>query len=259
MKDLDQILNDEQPNDEPQEPVAEQPQAEAQPAPEQPEQPQAAEPVRDEKGRFAPKGVETGTPPVPDKLPQEEFKAIKDERTKRQNLEHEVQALRQQLQQLQQPQGPPPSVWDDEQAWQQHFGSKVVSAAVEQASLNATLNMSEMMVRQANPDFDDVKAEFLAMAEQNPALVQQALADPHPWQRAYQTVKNHRTMQELGATDLDALKAKLREEIAAELQAQQPALPSAPAFPATISNERNVGQRSGPAWSGPASLADILR
>ena len=71
--------------------------------------------------------------------------------------------------------------------------------------------MSEMMVRQANPDFEDVKAEFLALAQQNPDLTRQALADPHPWSKAYQIAKNHKTMTELGATDLDTLKAKLRE------------------------------------------------
>jgi hypothetical protein len=81
--------------------------------------------------------------------------------------------------------------------------------------------MSEMMAREAYSDFDDVKSEFVRMMQENPALQQQALTDPHPWQRAYQIAKNARTMQELGATNLDELKAALIEQIKAE-QAQQP-------------------------------------
>ena len=222
-------------------------------------------PARDEHGRFAAKtGVEpeTGTVPPTDRLPQEDYKALREEREKRQTLEREMEALRQQFQAFQQPKeppAPPPSMWEDEQGWQQHFGNEVVSTAVQQATFNAKLDMSEMMVRQANADFEEVKAEFIALAQQNPQLAQQALADPHPWNKAYQIAKNHKTMSELGATDLETLKAKMREELMAEMQAQQPAATGRPAMPPTLTNERSVGGRTGPAWSGPASLDDLLR
>lgn len=218
-------------------------------------------PVRDENGRFAAKTgvepeVETQPEPVPptDKLPKEDYKAIREEREKRQTLERELEALRQQIQAVQNPPEPPPSVFEDEQGWQQHFGSQVVQTAVQQATLNAKLDMSEMMVRQANPDFEEVKAEFLALAQQNPTLRDQALADPHPWNKAYQIAKNHRAMQELGATDLDTLKAKLREELMAEMQ-----VAPARTVPPSLASERNVGQRTGPQWQGPKSLSDLLR
>lgn len=220
--------------------------------------------ARDEQGRFAAteKGVEpeveTQPEPVPptDKLPKEDYKAIREEREKRQNLERELEALKHQIQASMNPPEPPPSVFEDEQGWQQHFGQQVVSTAVQQATLNAKLDMSEMMVRQANPDFEDVKAEFLALASQNPTLREQALADPHPWNKAYQIAKNHRAMQELGATDLDTLKAKLREELMAEMQVNAPVRAS---VPPSLASERNVGQRTGPSWSGPKSLSDMLR
>lgn len=219
-------------------------------------------PVRDENGRFAAKtGVEpeaeTQPEPVPptDKLPKEDYKAIREEREKRQTLERELEALRQQIQAVQNPPEPPPSVFEDEQGWQQHFGSQVVQTAVQQATLNAKLDMSEMMVRQANPDFEEVKAEFLALAQQNPTLRDQALADPHPWNKAYQIAKNHRAMQELGATDIDTLRAKIREEVLAEVQAS----PVRQAVPPSLASERNVGQRTGPQWQGPKSLSDLLR
>jgi hypothetical protein len=126
---------------------------------------------------------------------------------------------------------------------------------VQQATLNATLNMSEMMARKSNADFDDMKARFLTLGQSNPSLVQQALNDPDPWAKAYQIAKNAATMEELGATDLTALKAKMREELMAEMQAQ-PAPRSS--VPASLTNERNVGTRSGPAWTGPKPLSELL-
>jgi len=223
-------------------------------------------PARDEQGRFAAKetGVEPEQAPEPnpepvpptDKLPKEEYKAIREEREKRQNLERELEALKRAIQEQQNPPEPPPSVFEDEQGWQAHFGNQVVSTAVQQATLNAKLDMSEMMVRQANPDFEEVKAEFLALAEQNPVLRHQALSDPHPWNKAYQIAKNHRAMQELGATNLDDLKAKIRDELMAEMQANPAPRAS---VPPSLASERNVGQRTGPSWSGPKSLSDLLR
>lgn len=214
---------------------------------------------RNENGQFASQetGVEpqseVAAEPVPPTggLPKEDYKAIREEREKRQSLERELEALRKQIEAQQNPPAPPPSVWEDEQA----YGGHIVSQAVQQASLNARLDMSEMMVRQSATDFEDMKSRFLQMAEQNPALRQQALSDPHPWNKAYQIAKNAATMEELGATDIETLKAKLREELAAEMQVNP--VPR-PVIPPSLTNERNVGSRSGPAWTGPKPLSELL-
>lgn len=218
---------------------------------------------RDESGRFAAKGVEPAEPeaavqePVPptDKLPEQEYKAIREEREKRQTLERELEALKTQIQSQQQPPAPPPSIWEDEEG----YGSHIVSSAVQQATFNARLDMSEMMVRQAQPDFEEVKAEFLRLVDENPALRQQALADPHPWNKAYHIAKNYRAMQDLGATDMVTLEAKMREKIMAEMQGGQTAIPARSELPATLTGERSVASRSGPAWAGPTPLSDLLR
>lgn len=226
--------------------------------PSEPEEPGIA---RDEHGRFASKqGVEpqetAEVPPTETgKLPKDVYEPLRRVRDENKALKDQLEALSKQIQAVQQPQqppAPPPSIWEDENGWQQHFGAQVA----QQASFNAHLNMSEMLARRDHADFDAMKASFLQMAEQNPAIVQQALSDADPWGKAYQIAKNASTMQELGATNLDDLKAKLREELMAELQAQPAARPG---LPPTLSNERNVGQRTGPAWTGPASLSDMLR
>lgn len=213
---------------------------------------------RDETGRFAPKetGVEpqpetvVEVPPTTDKLPPEEFAGLKDERRKRQEAEQRAAALEAQIQAIQNPPAPPPSLWEDENAW----GGHVVDTAVQQATFNAKLDMSEMMVRQAQPDFEDMKAKFLEMAQMNPSLQQQALADPHPWNKAYTIASNAAKMEALGAVDVTDLEAKLREKIMAEMQAQPPA----PTLPTSLADAQS-GRVSTTGAAPMLTLTDILR
>jgi len=204
------------------------------------------ETARDEQGRFAKTGEDSGPPP-----PEPVFnKAVLDERRRRQEAEARAATLEAQLQAYQ---SPPPSVFEDEAGFASNLQSQAVQQAVSEATYQSHLNMSEMMVRQANPDFEAVKAEFLALAAENPTLAQQALSDPHPWNKAYQIAKNHKTMQEMGSLNIDDMKAKMRAEIMAEMQVPAPrqGIPS-------LTTERSVGARTGPAFSEP-SLADFLR
>lgn len=227
---------------------------------------EAPERPRDEHGRFAAKtGVEEPAAPqgeadtvVPtDPLPKEEYQAVRKEREKRQNLERELEALKSQITQLQTPQqppAPPPSLWEDEQAWQVHLQQQVLAQADQLSRINA----SEMAARAQNPDFDEMYSLFNEMAQTNPAIVQQAMADPHPWGAAYKIAKNYKSMQELAAVDVSDLREKLKAELLEELQQGQTPLRS-PSVPASLTGERSVAPRSGPAWSGPRPLGDILR
>ncbi len=243
---LDSIFNDE--------PAVEAVPAEAAPEPQTDAEPATDGPARGPDGKFPAKqqsDVED-TGPSPDKLPPAEYKAIREEREKRQTLERELEALKSQFQSFQQPkeETPPPSLWEDEQGWQQHFGGQVA----QQAAYNARLDMSEMLASQSHEDFDDIKAKFLEMAQANPGIVQEALQAKHPWEKAYQIGKNAATAAELGATNVEELRAKIREELMAEI-GQQPASQS---LPATLTNQRNVGTRSGPAWAGPRPLSELV-
>jgi hypothetical protein len=206
---------------------------------------------RDEHGRFAPKGVEEGAPPAPkDQLPPEEYKAVRAEREKRQALEQELAQLRAQKQQ--EPPAPPPSIFDDEHGAFQHFGSEVIS----QTALQSRVIMSEMLTAQKHDDFGDMKALYLQLEAENPSLIPQVMSDPNPWGKAYEIARAHKRMQELGAVDVDDLKAKLRAEIEAEMAAKAPAARAG--LPVSLTTERSVGQRTGPTWSGPRSIEDIL-
>lgn len=211
---------------------------------------------RDEAGRFASKtGVEEQAEPdaVPptDKLPAETFKGLKEEREKRQNLERELEALKQQLnQQTQAPPAPPPSIWEDDQAALHHTRVQAVS----EASFNARLDMSEMLASQAHEDFDGMKAKFLEMAAVNPALAQQALAARHPWEHAYQTAKNAARFEEMGATNVSELEAKIREQLEAEYKAKHAPAQSLPNSLADAQSARVDGTQQ-----AMLSLSDILK
>lgn len=218
---------------------------------------------RDEHGRFAaketgvqaePQGEET-VPPT-DQLPPETFKAVKEEREKRQNLERELEALKSQFQQLQQPQeppAPPPSIWEDETAAFQHLQQQVLAQTDQLSRINA----SEMAARSQFPDFQEKFDLFNQMAAQNPQLVQQAMSDPHPWAKAYQIAQSHKTMQELGAVDVSDLEAKIREKVMAEMQQGQTPVPQQN-LPPSISGVTSVATRGGPQWAGPKSLQEML-
>jgi hypothetical protein len=220
-------------------------------------EPQAEEgQPRGDDGRFLPKetGVEPAEPqgeaqPVPptDKLPQEDYKAIREEREKRQALEREVEALRNQM--AQQPPEPTPSVWEDEDGKFAHERAQ----AVNQSTLHARVMMSEMLATREYPDFAEMKAAYLDMERENPALIPQVMNSPDPWGTAYKIAKNAQTMRELGAVDMATLEAKMREKIEAELKAQPTA-----ALPASLADAQS-SRIAASAPPGPASLEDILR
>jgi hypothetical protein len=237
----------------------------AEPAPEAPGTPEEAPsgPARDEHGRFAAKtgDEEQAQPAEPtpgNPIPDDQFKGYLTEKRKRQEAEERLSVLEQQLQQLQQPQEPPaspPSVWENEQA----FGEHLTGQAVNRASFNARLDVSEMLADQAHEDFDEMKARFIAMMEQNPALQQQALAAKHPWEKAYQIAANAAKMEALGAVNVADLEAKIEARVREEMMGSSPVPQPQPTVPVSLTGERNVGSRSGPAWAGPKTLEERLR
>lgn len=264
QSDLNDILNG-----------VETPEPEAQPEAQAAPEPAPETPPRDEHGRFAPKGdnepepapVQAAPPAVQeDDGPTVPRKALQDERTKRQSLESQLAEAAQTIAQFEQqanPPPPPPSVFDDEQGALDYVRQDAISAAVHQASFNARLDMSEMMVRQSHPDFEEKKAAFIEAMKATPGLQQRALQDPHPWSYAYNYVVSQQRAEQLGAVNVADLEAKLRAQITAELEAKgQEALSTGlprSSVPPSLSQERNVGNRStGPTWNGPASLGDIL-
>lgn len=240
---LDDILNGTEPTPEPVEPAI------AEPAPEPEAQPEG--PARGPDGKFVSKGDKEDAPPASGEF---DGKATIGERRRRQEAEQRIAQLEAQLQQLSNPPAPPPDMFENPEGWQSHFGGQIASSAVNQASMNATLNTSEMLARDKFDDFDDMKALFLDLAKENPTLVQQALNDGHPWRKAYQLAKNHEKMTSLGAVDVTDLEAKIRAEIEAKIATEQR---QPVAIPQSLAGAGGVPGAAAP--YKPPSLDDILR
>lgn len=107
--------------------------------------------------------------------------------------------------------------------------------------------------------FSDIRQKMATDPAGTAADYQRIMASPHPYGALVDWHKKQQALAEIGS-DPAAYKEKLKAELLAELQQQQPAAPS-PAvgsLPSNFATARNVGTRSGPAWSGPAQINDIF-
>ena len=213
----------------------------------------------------APKGetIEDTAPPAEPEQPKHEespevaafkTKAL-DEKRKRQSLEEQNRALLEQLQQIQQPKEEV-DYWDDpEKALDMRVNSEVerVSQAFNQ-KFNA---LAEDMTKSKYQDYDDVADYFLeVLAPQNPGLVEQARGQVNPYEFIYKTTKAQKELAEVG--DIDALKAKLRAEVLAEIKVSGEAEAKKLAeIPGSLAGQRGTAAPTG-AELGSDSLEDIL-
>lgn len=237
-------------------------------------------PPRDEHGRFAAKSTgeseepeapepDSGPPPQEQEAGHVPFAALKDERTKRQEFERkalEAEArLAQYEQMVAQQQVPQQQDVDPEmQAFvdyvREQVRNQVMNDVQQQMSSQGLMlrgQVAEMQARARYQDYDATVEHFKAATEQNPFLLQQLYQAEDPAEYAYRAGKQIVEARTLGTAPSPdqmraELEAKIREELKAELGLPRPQAPT------TLASERSVGSRSGPAWSGPASLNDLL-
>lgn len=261
-KNIDELLNDEQTED--LNPKIE-PEQEAAPAEE------STGPVRDEHGRFA-KKEETGVaaepaqetseaPPAPrQELPQDVYEPLKAIRNENKELKaqlEQMQAFMAQQSQQRQPKEPDPDFWDDPQAFIQRqfqqFGPQLMSQWQQQQQIQR-IDQSEQAFRASHPDFDEKLAAFREATQANPRLAQEMMQAPDPAEFAYSRGKTALELQRYGSVDqlLAAERAKWEQEAKAALN------PHAPSLPNSTASDSSVGARTGPAWSGPKPLGELL-
>lgn len=236
---------------------------------------------RDERGRFKAKeetGVETAaepevqTEPVPpteqaNRLPPAEYAALKDERRKRQELEDRLRQYDEYFTQLQtQQQRQPqqiPDMFEDPDGFKAHLAEQIRAELMQE--LTPTLNqhrtltraeMSEIAARQKFEDYDATVEDFKEAMASNPFLLTQLQQAQDPALFAYNAGKQYRQAKAYGGEappSREQIEAEIREQIKAELSLPQSRAPS------TFAGDRSVGSRSGPAWTGPSSMGDLLR
>lgn len=222
---------------------------------------------RDEHGRFAPKEPgedadieqrEEGPPPSEQEPTHIPMAALKDERTKRQQLEAERQQLAERLQQyeayFQQVQN---GGQEEEPDPIQLIAQQVISQLQPQQEmqmLTQKVEFAETLARQKWADYDEKVEHFKEAAKANPFLIQELRTAANPAEYAYNVANRILEAKQYGtAPSREQIEAEMREKILAEI-----GISNQPKAPTTLANERSVGARSGPGWSGPTSLGDIF-
>lgn len=158
-----------------------------------------------------------------------------------------------------------PDFWSDPDGYLKGALTPVQQQIAEQKE-----QFAQMLAEQQH-GADVVQGAVAALEKElrsNPAssgVYQQIMAQRNPYTAVVEWHKRHQTQAEIGA-DPEAYKAKLREDLKAEILAelqggnqQEQAVAPAAVMPSNLAGTRNVGTRSGPAWSGPQPLNDIFK
>ena len=264
-KGIDELLN---------ETPDEAPVMDASPEPEvtpEPEAPVAEGQPRGPDGKFAPKqtGVEEPAQPEPneagpppaDQLPREVYEPLKAVRNENRELKQQIEALQRQFaMQQQQPAQPeqPVDFWENPNEAMARSAREAAQAAIREYQQQQTMeriNASEKAARDRHADYDDAFRAFHQAAQANPALIQQMTSESDPAEFAYKKGKTALQLEQVGSIDelIAAERAKWEQEARAAIP--QPAQ----TFPQTTATDGSVGARSGPAWSGPPTIDDLLR
>lgn len=220
------------------------------------EQPEAVEEPEENPGPEAEVGEEAEKAPEPEPAKEDgktvPLAALQAEREQARELKRRLEALEQRVQPKAEPEKAP-DAWEDPD---KRFAYEAERIKGEFTS--RTLKQSRFF---AERDFgkEEVEAAY-AFFDANPHLSQSLVDEPSPFHAAVETYRRHKAVQEIGS-DPEAYKAKLREEIRREFEAEQVAKnvkSAAEAKAPSMAGQSNLGSRQGGEWAGPASLDDIL-
>jgi hypothetical protein len=271
MADLDSILSGESAS-------APAPERETAPSPQpetQSEQPSAE---RDPSSNDDPQPDERGTVPIA-ALHAERQKAKRyteqvaefqqQIREQREQFEQRFAQLQSALQPRQaQPEQPPaPEIWDDPNAFVQQNVAQALEPHLKQFTQAIDANSRLLAIQTHTPEAVEaaVKAfnEGAAARSMTPDEFHAVRNAPNRYVAAVEWHKRTQALREIGS-DPDGYRAKLEAEILAKHGLSADGRPAAGspqpghAMPSDFAAARNVGNRSGPAWSGPQSLQDIF-
>jgi hypothetical protein len=187
------------------------------------------------------------------------------------SLEQQNQRLMQMLAQNQQRQNPPPPPpdWYENpegatlHAVQRAYGQYLQQLQQARQEQEQMLHANARMIAESRYDEATVNAAEQAFMEAiqkqslEPADYDKVVRSPNRYAAAVAWYKRQQAQQEIG-DDPTAYREKVRAEILAEMNGGQGG-GRAPTMPSNFAGARNVGSRSGPAWSGPKALTDIFK
>lgn len=218
-------------------------------------------------GKFLPKmetGVETPAAeaePVPpteqaDRLPQAEYVALKAIRDENKELKAAIARLEQRTAPQAKPQQPPVDFWDDPQSFLDQRLSGLGETLLEQFEQRQTarrMDASEQAAKAKYTDYDEAFTAFEQAVQLNPRLAHELAMAPDPGEFAYARGKTALEIQRVGS--IDELRKQIRSELEAEARAM---IQPRQTLPSTTAADSSVGARTGPLWTGPKPIGEIL-
>lgn len=194
---------------------------------------------------------------------------VADFRKSNEALQRQVSELLQRVPVPQRQEQPaPPDFFENPQAATQHHVQQTVTPEFDR--INQTLMANAQIVaglKYGDDKVQEAEQAFVAAVQNrtlDPADYQRVVSSPNRYAAAAEWHKRQQINTEIGG-DPAAYKAKLEAEIREKVLAEingggQPAQQRQPGVtPSNLAGARNVGARSGPAWSGPTPLTDIFK
>ena len=160
----------------------------------------------------------------------------------------------------------PPDFFENPQAATRHELTQAVTPEFERVN-QALLAQAQMLagMKYGDDKVQEAEQAFISAMQSrtlDPADYQRVVNSPNRYAAAAEWHKRQQAQAEIGddpAAFRERVKAELRKELEAELNGgQQAQNQRTQVTPSNLAGARNVGARTGPAWSGPASIADIF-
>ena len=181
---------------------------------------QVQEPVEEAQPQGEAATGEQSTPPVEQKQTEESWtkEMALDERRKRQELESELKAMRQQMEALKNPQqeAKRPDLFEDPEG-----ALNARDTAIMQQVAQRFTDMSVALAKQQYPDYDEKEQVFVQLVQNDPTgqLLAQLRQSGNPALFAYQMGEKALKFQQM--QDVESYETALREKIRKELEAEQ--------------------------------------
>lgn len=189
------------------------------------------------------------------------YKAVKDERRKRQELQAELDKLKQQQDPGKEREQQKPDWFNDPDAAAQQQQQQMQKMLFEQRAI-----MGQEIMRGQHDDFDEMETKFFQMLEENPHLGDGMRSAANPAKYAYETAK--KAIEAEALKDVDGYKAKLEADVRKDVEAKVRAEYEAKlkkqqekegAILPTLSGASSKGGLKSDDWSGPTPLDEILK
>lgn len=174
-----------------------------------------------------------------------------DERRKRQELERQLAELQASKSEEKKA---APDVFEDQDGFNNH-----IQNTIQSETLRIKIEMSQELMREKYPEYDEMELEFVDLAKQDSSLWKKMQSSAMPAKFVVETVKKAEKLKQM--ENIDEWRAqereRLRQELIAEMSGKKPETDDTKSSPRpSLANARSTGKASDEVID--RSLADIF-